>query len=231
MKSFLSYCQQQWCQWQQKLQRCGYCQYAQPHQYGLCQACYRSLPLLSGDASMQSSVATEGLGVLSVQAVFAYHGLVRDLIVSVKYQQAFWAVPILGAALVDRARHWQRDACVLVPMPMHAKRRLQRGYNQAALLARWAAKRLQMPVDEQLLWRARHTPPQQALGRHQRINNLGDSMQARPCQWHDHPRVIVLDDVVTTGASMHAAKQALLQAGYASPGLWALAVATQGDKG
>ncbi|MDT8441635.1 MAG: ComF family protein [Desulfuromonadales bacterium] len=100
---------------------------------------------------------------------------------------------------------------LVVPVPLHARRLRQRGYNQALELARPVARRLAVPCDGHALQRVRATPPQQGLNRDQRRRNLRAAFRCR----RQLPGAVVLlvDDVMTSGATADACSRALLTAG------------------
>jgi len=124
---------------------------------------------------------------------------------------------LLGDALAGRD-----DACdLLVPMPLSRERMVERGYNQALELARPIAKRLGLALAPTALARTRHTAAQVGLDRAERRRNVKGAFAAT-----DAVRgrtVALLDDVVTTGATAHAAARALLRAGAKRAVLYAVA--------
>lgn len=98
----------------------------------------------------------------------------------------------------------------VVPVPLHRRRLVQRGMNPATELARAAARHLGCPVDPMALERRRNTPSQTGLPRRARLANVRGAFRAR----HPVPeRVLLVDDVVTTGATLEAAAAALRAAG------------------
>ena len=107
--------------------------------------------------------------------------------------------------LVDRASH-----PILVPIPLSTKRRSRRGYNQAEALAHAVATQQCVTVDALLLRRSRETVTQTRLTPEERAVNVGDAFVAAAC---DGARVVLVDDVFTTGATLVAAATALLEAG------------------
>ena len=144
-----------------------------------------------------------------------FGGLLRTALHQLKYAgEQRVAVP-LGEAI---ARRWARAGAggdLLVPVPVHAERARQRGYDQARLLARVAADRLNLswaPV----LQRRRNTVAQYHLDRSHRAANVADAFSLAPDvepgtltgRW-----IVLLDDVVTTGATLTACARPLLQAG------------------
>lgn len=133
----------------------------------------------------------------------------------------------LGLLLAETYRRQARirlppDA--LLPTPLHARRLAERGYNQSALLARVVSRELGLPLVEDALSRVRDTPQQVGLSGGQRRKNVAGAFACRP----GHPlvesrRVVLLDDVCTTGATMTACAEALLAAGARE--VWGLALA------
>ena len=107
-------------------------------------------------------------------------------------------------------RSWQPDA--LIPVPLHKSRMRKRGFNQAALVAERMGERLGIPVEEKLLIRVKKTNPQKELNDSARRENLKNAFQL--CG-NDVKlkRVVLIDDIYTTGSTLDAAAAALLAAG------------------
>lgn len=104
-------------------------------------------------------------------------------------------------------------ADVLVPVPLHARRLAERGYNQSALLAAVLGPRLGLPVDHRSLVRQRHVPKQAGMDRAARLSNVAGAFRVRPGAPISSRRVVLVDDVVTTGATASACIGALRAAG------------------
>lgn len=131
------------------------------------------------------------------------------------HQQPAWAASF---AQLMRATPWVDPAIdaadVLIPMPLSRQRLQERGYNQALLLAR----ALEAPkVASDILLRVVDTPPQRTLPRSERLRNVQQAFAVDPLESHriKHRRVLLVDDVMTSGASLHAAAHAVRQAGAA----------------
>jgi ComF family protein len=101
-----------------------------------------------------------------------------------------------------------------VPVPLHWTRRLERGFNQADLLARGIARALDRPVEGSLLRRVRRGPRQLGLSRRERRRVLRGVFAAAPAA--RGRRILLIDDVVTTGATLEAGALALRRAGARS---------------
>ena len=104
-------------------------------------------------------------------------------------------------------------ADLIVPVALHPRRVKERGYNQAALLARVLGEETGIPVEERLLMRTRHTRPQVGLGAHERRANIADAFTCSHTV--DGLAVVVVDDVCTTGATLEACAAALVAVGAA----------------
>lgn len=110
----------------------------------------------------------------------------------------------------------------IVPVPLHPRRLRERGYNQAAEIARFAARALSLPLDLSLLQRTRATKGQTALSARERwLNVAGAFVTTRSL--HEAPRIALVDDVVTTGSTVLAAATALQAAGAGAVELWVVA--------
>jgi ComF family protein len=114
------------------------------------------------------------------------------------------------------------DIDVIVPVPLHSTRQRQRGYNQAALLARELGAWLQRPVVEDILIRIKATAPQVGLNVQQRRDNVLDAFQCVNTSL-EGKRVLLIDDVCTTGATLAAASAALRKGSVSS--VWAYTLA------
>jgi ComF family protein len=143
-----------------------------------------------------------------------FAGVVRSALHALKYAgEQRLAVP-LGEALAARWRRAGAMGSLVVPVPVHASRRRERGYDQAELLARVAADRLGLPMNA-ALERTRATTPQYRLDRQRRAVNVADAFEVRPgaASAVADQTVVLVDDVVTTGATLSASAAALLRAG------------------
>jgi ComF family protein len=116
----------------------------------------------------------------------------------------------LGALLAEM--DLPRVDCV-VPVPLSLGGLRQRGFNQALLLSRMVAERIGVPLDTDLLYKKKETPPQVGLSRRARTGNLKGAFGVR--RKLDGGRVLLIDDVITTGATAGECSKALLRAGAA----------------
>ena len=185
----------------------------------LCSPCGRALAVREGipagtPLGMPSDVP---LPLVQLEWCAPYGGLVRDALHALKYRGEQRLAGPLGAAAAARWREASIGGDVLVHVPVHPSRRAARGYDQAELLARAAAAALGRPAVPALR-RDRATVPQYELGRDRRAANVAAAFTVDPAwlavvagRW-----IVLVDDVVTTGATLVASAEALLEAGAAA---------------
>lgn len=151
----------------------------------------------------------------AARAVFLYDGPVRELIHHMKFQGEFDLPARLFSrelALLARRLDWPVDAVLGVPSTPNTLRK--RGYNQSELLARRTAKRLGLPFLRRTLRKKRGTRSQVGLGAQQRMTNLkGSILPGRNAGKLRGKRVLLIDDIFTTGSTVQTCAQALLDCG------------------
>ena len=127
----------------------------------------------------------------------------------------------LGSLMAIDARHWVGQVDAVVPVPLHWRRRRARGYDQAALLARPVAKSLGVPAMLRGLQRVRNTPRQVDLPHAERQRNIAGAFAS--WRLRGVGRVLLVDDVRTTGATLRAALEALKAGGVSDVHTFVLA--------
>jgi ComF family protein len=139
-----------------------------------------------------------------------------------KFHGSLAAGRVLAELWIER---WRKEPPprpqAVVPVPLHVSRLRRRGYNQALELARPLARAMALPLRVELLQRTRATEAQSELDRRHRKRNVRGAFTVGEVEGLDH--VAVLDDVMTTGATLAACAEALTRAGVARVDVWALA--------
>lgn len=147
-------------------------------------------------------------------APFTYSGQLRHAVYRMKSSNRRDYIPFFAEEMADACERyfplWQPD--VIVPVPMHGSRRRKRGYNQSELLARNISQLVGIPMDRELLWCTRRKTAQKTLDRKERRHNLQGSFAVRG-QLRGDVRVLVVDDVYTTGSTMDEIAKTLKTAG------------------
>lgn len=162
------------------------------------------------------------------RAVALYDGTARDLVHRLKYGDRLDLSRTMARMMASSGREVLDEIDVIVPVPLHPFRLWRRRFNQAALLGRAVGRLSDKPCDVRALARVKATRPQVGLTRHQRALNLQGAFRvpdaARPRL--AGRRVLLVDDVATTGATGNAAARALLRGGAASVDLLTFATVT-----
>jgi ComF family protein len=142
-----------------------------------------------------------------------YGGALARAIQRFKYEdQPHLATP-LGALLRDACGRARLVADAIVPVPLHPRRLVERGYNQSALLARHVARKLGARVSTAVLLRVVDTVPQVELAREARCANVEGAFRVVRATALEGRAVVLVDDVSTTGSTLRACRRALLEAG------------------
>lgn len=163
-----------------------------------------------------------------VVAPFQYSGSALDLVHALKYGGWTGLGRVMGELMAPCVQSLESvDAPVLVPVPISSSRMRERGFNQAELLAGAVAACTGIPV-QLLLTRGRAARPQAQSGRSSRWSNVSDAFMVRGAVPRDAVgSVIIVDDVVTTGATAQACGAALEMAGFRCTGIVAFARTTR----
>jgi len=157
-----------------------------------------------------------------------YEHPVDDMIRRLKYQGAIAHARVFGVLLAEKVRLKGGPLpSLLVPVPLHPARFRERGFNQAAAIARYTGRMLDIPVAHHVVRRLRDTPSQTALGSAERASNLHAAFGVRGARARQHlvdmGHVAIVDDVCTTGSTLAELRRALQSAGVSRVDRWAVA--------
>jgi len=149
----------------------------------------------------------------------------RDVLHQYKFMSATWFEPFLMRVFLQSAipalRNGGWDG--VVPTPLHPVKFRERGFNQSDRLALGLAGQLQVPLMNNVLSRVKFTQPQSALPRAGRLVNVREAFQANKDVRLSGKKLILVDDVMTTGATANACARALKKAGVFKVAVWTLA--------
>ncbi len=163
------------------------------------------------------------------RSVFVYDEHSRDLVLSFKHADRTERSVPYGRWLARAAIDLTADCDLVVPVPLHRWRLWRRRYNQSALLALAVARETGRPAAVDLLIRPRATPTQGGLGREARRRNVAGAIALRPGRTVTGLRILLIDDVFTTGATVTACARVLLRAGAARVDVLTLARVVRDD--
>lgn len=143
---------------------------------------------------------------------------IKKLVKALKYRSASSVVDVLGKLLVAKIENVMpnidNDMSVIISVPLHKRRIRERGFNQSELLAKYLADKINIPIEKNILIKTKNTPSQvMAFSRRERLNNLKGSFDVRDEDKIKNKTVILVDDVITTGATIIEASHTLKKAG------------------
>ena len=213
---------------------CIACLAAVQQSAALCTACWSVMPFIERPFCERLGTPFEhdlGPGLISPEAIAnppVYgraravarfeDGPARQLVHRLKYGDRTELAAPMGRWMARAAAELLPGADLLVPVPLHRRRLFQRRFNQAAVLAQAITALSGVPSDPLVLRRVRQTSPQVGLTRAQRADNVQGAFRVAP---EDRPRIdgrkiVLVDDVMTSGATANAASRVLLRSGAAS---------------
>ena len=207
----------------------------------LCPACWRRIdfirpplcdrlglpmPYDTGGPMLSAAAVADPPDFDRARAVASFDGLMRELIHSFKFHDTHNARRLFGRWLAEAGREILDEADVLVPVPLSPWRLLTRRFNQAQILAAETGRRANKPVKPFALVRSRSTPHQVGLTRAQRQRNVASVFRVPQSEMADvsGKAIVLIDDVITTGATASAAATALKRGGARRVDVLALAI-------
>lgn len=189
----------------------------------LCACCGLPFEIDPGPGALCAGCMAEPPRFGRARAVFRYDEHGRRLVLGFKHADRLDMAPTFARWLARAGTALLADADLVAPVPLHWTRLFLRRYNQAALLANGVARVAGLRAAPDLLTRRRRTPSQGGLGREQRQRNVRGAFAVRDPAAVAGRRVLLVDDVLTTGATASACAMALNRAGAASVDVLTLA--------
>ncbi len=150
---------------------------------------------------------------LSISYPLDYSAAVARLITGLKYGDKPGLAGLLSGFMIEGLAEGISTRTVVVPVPVGAARRRERGYNQTELLAARIARGLGLAHEKDMLVKLRSTASQTGLERERRLRNVAGSFGVRPGFCLEGKAVLLIDDVVTTGSTLRDCARALLESG------------------
>lgn len=191
---------------------CGRCE-KQLQSAGVpCPRCAVWLPTMPANAVNCPHCQNEEYAFAKSFSLGPYEQALRTAVLLMKDQRSEALAHHMGLRLASAVPS-ESDVAAVVPVPLHWTRRLWRGYNQSATMARALAGAINVPFSFHWLWRQLQTPMQASVTPTQRRKNLRAAMKARVPAEVKEKTVLLVDDVMTTGATADACARALLNAG------------------
>ena len=146
----------------------------------------------------------------------AYEGVIKEIIHSFKYRHKIKLGNFLAGLMTDFIREYRlplTQCDYIIPIPLSLTRLREREFNQAQIIAAKISESLQIPLLNNALKRVRHSRPQAELSREERLNNLKGAFAANNKEIINGKNILLIDDVLTTGATASEASRVLKEAG------------------
>lgn len=213
---------------------CALCNQYNPNHQAVCSACHQLFvplgptcqhcaePLPDGDFLICGLCCKKTPPLHQVIAAYAFEEPLRTLLHDFKYHEGLYLCSFLSHLIKETIPPEARHTQCLIPVPIHPKRLRQRGYNQAALLAKQLARHFQLPYDLFRCKKIINTAPQASLNASQRQKNLHRAFEVDPIPYQ---HVTLIDDLITTGSTANALAFELKKQGVQRVDLWCCAKA------
>lgn len=212
-------------------QQCLLCAGGNGGELALCRSCLEDLPWHGPDACPQCALPAPGGQTCgrclqsapafdATRALFRYAYPLDGMLQHYKYRQQLGLAGTFGTLMLqcfDCRTAFDR----IIPMPLHPKRLAERGFNQSLEIARLLARQLNITLDTRSCHRIRFTPPQASLPHKARIRNMRGAFRCDAALEGQH--ILLVDDVMTTGASLHELAATVKAAGASRVECWVIA--------
>lgn len=194
-------------------QKCGMC--SKIGEGYICNDCYNELEKYE----FKKNYGDEKFHLLQ------YEGIVRDKIIEYKFNDKSYLYKLFYEILIKnkKACDFLTGYDIIIPVPIHRKRKISRGYNQSELIAKKLSYKFKIPIYTDVLKKQINTLPQSSLGKNDRIENVQNVYKVEKVQKIINKKVIIMDDIYTTGATANECKKILQSAGASKVGIITIA--------
>lgn len=148
--------------------------------------------------------------------IFSYKDIIRKNIVNYKFNEQAYKYKAFANFIVNNKKicRYLRKYDIIIPVPISKKRSRQRGYNQSELILKEIAKNMKdICVLKNVLYKVKHTLPQSTLKKEERLNNLKDAYEVKNSEIIKNKKVLLFDDIYTTGSTVEECSKMLKNAG------------------
>ncbi len=212
---------------------CGACfNTLEPYENHLCIKCHLSLPLVSSDETSQNKLNKKFWGKIAVKNTYSFlqftkNDRVQNILHNLKYKNKPDLAEFMGSMFGNRllSMNFHQEIDLILAVPLHPIKFKRRGYNQADHIALGISKKLNVPFDSEVIIRNRFTETQTKKSRFNRFSNMDGVFEILDDSKIKGKRVALVDDVLTTGATLEVAGAEILKAGCSELSILTLAAA------
>lgn len=198
----------------------------------LCVSCIATLPKTDFHKQRDNILSRKFWGKIPIKDTLAFlyfskKGVVQNMLFHLKYEGAKEIGEKLG---VEYGKYLKKEQFMptidlVLPIPLHPNKLKTRGYNQAEVFGKAFANELNLNFDEKVVSRAKETETQTKKGRLDRWKNVDNIFEITDTELIKNKKILIVDDVITTGSTIEACASALLEAGVAEISVGAIAIA------
>jgi len=147
--------------------------------------------------------------------VFKYEGIIREKIIQYKFYEKSYMYKTFSEIILKNEKKYRflENYGIIIPVPIHKKRKNERGYNQSALIARELAKRIEIICMENIVYKKTNNTMQSTLTQKQRIDNVKNVYEIKNSEYIKNKNIILFDDIFTTGSTANECAKILKQNG------------------
>ena len=158
---------------------------------------------------------------------FKYEDLIRSQILSLKFHEKPYIYKTISCFLKNNQKSFEnlKKYDIIIIVPISRKRKKERGYNQSELIAKEISKIINAKIASNILHKIKNTVPQSSLNKRQREENAKGVYKARNCHKIKNKKILLIDDIYTTGNTVNECAKALVQKGITKNQIGALTIA------
>lgn len=157
--------------------------------------------------------------------IFKYEGIIRDAIISYKFQNKAYLYKTFSKIILKNGKAYSflKKYDIIIPVPIHKKRKQKRGYNQTELIAKEIAKNTHLELQKNVLIKSLNIVPQSELNRKERKENIKNVFELKNFDKIRNKNIIIFDDIYTTGSTLNECAKILRNAECKNIGILTIA--------
>ncbi len=158
-------------------------------------------------------------------SIFKYEGLIREKIIQYKFQDKSYIYNTFAKIILknEKVCGLLKKYDIIIPVPIHRKRKLQRGYNQTQLIAKEIAKNIDIKLCDDVLVKSKNTIAQSKLNKNKRKQNIKNAFKVLNLEKIQGKNILLFDDIFTTGSTVNECSKILKKAGAKTVGVLTIA--------
>lgn len=200
--------------------RCIFCGGVLTSKTGLeiCKECFKKIEFMEEKNSRSDVLVPKGSNYDAVVCACKYSGIVKETILKFKFTNKPSYYRTLAELLVKeiKLRALEKEIDLIVSIPLHRMKENTRGYNQSRLIAKYISKAIKLPDKSSLVYKKRYTESQSRLSKDERMKNVEGAFALSKKSTFSGKRVLLIDDILTTGSTLNECSKILKEAGAVS---------------